>query len=155
MRCSDPGTRSRSSQISTARLGSFWGQTCETGITGKRLQCGLLQLLIRHPFARRRERQGRPVEHIVQFDAEDENTAADADDQQIQADGDSAPQMDLKQCLACPDGLRAAPDPFNQPGRFAHCVPCTYRLGFRRSSRPTMYRTTVNMTSGISPNKSE
>src|SRR5437016_11066879 len=69
-------------------------------------------LIFRQSFAGYSHRQGRLREQLVQFDAEHQDAARQADQNQIKPESDAAPEMNLEKRSPRPDTLRTPPQTF-------------------------------------------
>src|SRR5262249_39712365 len=83
-------------------------------VLGKSVERDFFQLVDPQPSPGYRQRNRRSIEHVVEFDPKPQSAAADADDEQIQPDSDSAPQMNLKQGAASPYVLWSTPQPLEK-----------------------------------------
>ena len=137
-------------------LRSFGRPNVRDGVPRKCAKSGCLELIIVQPFAGNSDGDLRPREHLVQLDPVDEKTSGDADQEKIKAGSYAAPKMNLKKRSSYPHALGAPPQAFQERGAIAHRIPCANCLrGFKRTSRPTRYRTITSTRRGMSPSKSE
>src|SRR5262249_50987773 len=124
-------------------------------VIGIRAHRGGFELIVVEAFSGNGDGHRRSGEHFVQLDSVNQKASGDADEEQVQTGRNAAPEMNLKQCSPRPHALRASPELLDKRRAIAHCDPCTYRLGFKRMSRPTRYKTTASTRRGISPSASE
>src|SRR5262249_15704055 len=124
-------------------------------VIGKCANCCGFELIVVQTFTADSNGQCRPVEHLVQLDSKDEQTASQADEDKIKPDGNAAPEMDLEKRSPSPHALRPPPQTLEKGSAVVHRVPCSYCFGFVSTSRPTRYRTTANAWRGIIASRSE